>query len=85
MPGEVIDRPNPQPLPSQIDEHVLSLAVKLDKTKLDESTYTGLREFRRAADFIAAGKCHSISRYVNWLTLLGTSYDLPARQRPPRA
>ncbi|KAK3177083.1 hypothetical protein OEA41_008411 [Lepraria neglecta] len=54
MPGEVLDRPNPQPLPSQIDEHVLSLAVKLDKTKLDESTYTGLQEFRRAADYVAA-------------------------------
>lgn len=56
MPGEEIDRPNPQPLPSNIDDHVLSLAVKLDKTKLDESTYQGLQEFRRAANYIAAGK-----------------------------
>lgn len=56
MPGEVIDRPNPQPLPSNIDDHVLSLAVTLDKTKLDESTYKGLQEFRRAANYIAAGK-----------------------------
>jgi len=55
MPGEEIDRPNPQPLPSNIDDHVLSLAVKLDKIKLDESTYKGLQEFRRAANFIAAG------------------------------
>ncbi|KAL2047306.1 hypothetical protein N7G274_001327 [Stereocaulon virgatum] len=54
MPGEVIDRPNPRPLPSNIDDHVLSLAVKLDKTKLDESTYTGLQEFGRAANYIAA-------------------------------
>ncbi|KAF6225192.1 hypothetical protein HO133_010389 [Letharia lupina] len=54
MPGEEIDRPNPQPLPSQIDDHVLQLAVKLDKEKLDESTYTGLQEFRRAANYIAA-------------------------------
>ncbi len=56
MPGEEIDRPNPQPLPSNIPEDVLSLAIKLDKTKLDESTYTGLQEFRRAANYIAAGK-----------------------------
>lgn len=63
MPGEEIDRPNPQPLPSNIDDHVLSLAVKLDKTKLDESTYTSLQEFRRAANYIAAGK-HSVSRFV---------------------
>ncbi|KAL9129582.1 MAG: hypothetical protein Q9217_002002 [Psora testacea] len=54
MPGEVIDRPNPQPLPSKIDDHVLSLAVQLEKTKLDEATYTGLQEFRRAANYIAA-------------------------------
>ena len=56
MPGEEIDRPNPQPLASQIDDHVLQLAVKLDKKKLDEPTYTGLQEFRRAANYIAAGE-----------------------------
>ena len=56
MPGEVIDRPNPQPLPSNIDDNVLSLAVKLDKTKVDEGTLIGLQEFRRAADYIAAGE-----------------------------
>lgn len=56
MPGEEIDRPNPQPLPSNIPQDVLSLAIKLDKTKLDESTYAGLQEFRRAANYIAAGK-----------------------------
>lgn len=58
MPGEEIDRPNPQPLPSQIDDHVLQLAVHLDKnkTKLDKSTRLGLQQFRRAADYIAAGE-----------------------------
>ena len=56
MPGEEIDRPNPQPLPSQIDDHVLQLAVKLGKTKLDESTSIGLQKFRRAANYIAAGE-----------------------------
>ena len=56
MPGEEIDRPNPQPLPSHIDDHVLQLAVKLDRTELDKATYTGLQEFRRAANYIAAGE-----------------------------
>ena len=56
MPGEEIDRPNPQPLPSHIHDHVLQLAVNLDKAKLDEPTYTGLQEFRRAANYIAAGE-----------------------------
>ena len=56
MPGEEIDRPNPQPLPSHIDDHVLQLVVRLDKTKLDQPVYTGLQEFRRAANYIAAGE-----------------------------
>lgn len=56
MPGEVIDRPNPLPLPSSIPEDVLSLAVKLEKSKLDEALYDGLQQFRRAANYIAAGK-----------------------------
>ena len=55
MPGEVIDRPNPQPLPSRIEDHVLSLAVKLEKAKLDPSIAKSLQEFRRAANYIAAG------------------------------
>lgn len=55
MPGEVIDRPNPQPLPSHIEDHVLSLAVKLEKAKLEFSIAKGLQEFRRAANYIAAG------------------------------
>ena len=65
MPGEEIDRPNPQPLPSQLDDHVLKLAVKLDKEKLDEGTYTGLQEFRRAANYIAAGELLDPSRTVS--------------------
>jgi len=56
MPGEVIDRPNPQPLPSHIDDSVLSLAVKLEKSKLEDKEYAGLQHFRRAANYIAACK-----------------------------
>ena len=55
MPGEVIDRPNPQALPSHIPDDVLKLAVQLDKSKLDETDYDGLKQFRRAANYIAAG------------------------------
>lgn len=55
MPGEVIDRPNPQPMPSQIPDSVLDLAVKLEKTTLPEDVNTSLRAFRRAACYIAAG------------------------------
>lgn len=56
MPGEVIDRPNPQPLPSNLDDEILSLAVTLEKAKLDKSEYDGLQNFRRAANYIAACK-----------------------------
>ena len=57
MPGQIIDRPNPRPLPSNIDDHVLSLAVKLEKARLQSSVARGLQEFRRAANYIAAGLC----------------------------
>lgn len=56
MPGEVIDRPNPQAMASQIPENVLELAVKLDKMKLNDKDLKGLEEFRRASNYIAAGK-----------------------------
>jgi len=61
MPGEVIDRPNPQPLASNIPEDVCSLSVKLEASKLeasklDEATSEGLQVFRRAANYIAACK-----------------------------
>lgn len=55
MPGEVIDRPNPQPLPSQVPDDVAEkLLVKLDKPKLDETTNQTLQKYRRAANYIAA-------------------------------
>jgi len=56
MPGEVIDRPNPQPLPSHIPDHVLELSVKLEKVALSDADLKGLEEFRRASNYIAAGK-----------------------------
>jgi xylulose-5-phosphate/fructose-6-phosphate phosphoketolase len=56
MPGEIIDRPNPQPLASHIPNDVLALAVKLNNAKLSEADLKGLEEFRRASNYIAAGK-----------------------------
>ena len=55
MPGEVIDRPNPQFLASQIPNNVLGLAVKLEKVALSDADLKGLEEFRRASNYIAAG------------------------------
>jgi hypothetical protein len=56
MSGEVIDRLNPQALPSRIPDEVLALSVKLEKIKLNDADLKGLEEFRRAANYIAAGK-----------------------------
>ncbi|KAJ9665806.1 hypothetical protein H2201_004114 [Coniosporium apollinis] len=54
MPGEVIDRPNPEPLPSNIPDDVLDLAVKLEKTTLSDKDNASLVAFRKAACYIAA-------------------------------
>ena len=78
MPGEIIDRPNPQPLASKIDDNVLSLAVKLEKTELDQTMYIGLQKFRRAANYIAAGKIQHYSR-VAVIDSPHPSYDIPTR------
>jgi len=56
MPGEEIDRPNPQALASLIPDSVLDLAVKLEKTTLSDADLKGLEEFRRASNYIATGE-----------------------------
>lgn len=56
MPGEVIDRPNPPPDPSQLPDSLLSLAVQLETINvLDEKQLAAVQKFRRCADYIAAG------------------------------
>lgn len=60
MPGEVINRPNPQPLASQIPDAVLDLSVKLKKIQLNDADLKGLEEFRRAGNYLAAGKFAAI-------------------------
>ncbi|TAQ87917.1 hypothetical protein B7494_g3754 [Chlorociboria aeruginascens] len=54
MAGEVIDRPNPQALASQIPDAVLELSVKLDKMQISDADLKALGEFRRASNYIAA-------------------------------
>jgi hypothetical protein len=56
MPGEIIDRPNPQPLASNIPDHVQDLAIKLQNIELSHADLKGLEEFRRASNYISAGK-----------------------------
>ncbi|OJJ51642.1 hypothetical protein ASPZODRAFT_156487 [Penicilliopsis zonata CBS 506.65] len=54
MPGEVIDRPNPQPLPSHLPDSVDQLRIQLEHATLDQSACDALMKFRRAANYIAA-------------------------------
>ncbi len=57
MPAEGLDKPNPQALASLIHDDALNLAVKLyKKTILSDEDLRGLEEFRRASNYIAAGK-----------------------------
>lgn len=56
MPGEVIDHPNPQPLPSHLPDDLENLKVTLRDETLDQKTCDALFKFRRAACYIAAGK-----------------------------
>ncbi|KAK5987197.1 putative phosphoketolase [Cladobotryum mycophilum] len=54
MPGEVIDRPNLPPLPSQLPDDVLVLAARPEQTALPEDVLKSLRSFQRSALYIAA-------------------------------
>lgn len=55
MPGEIIDQPNPKPLPSHLPDVVDQLTVQLDNIKLDDKDADAIVKFRRAACYIAAG------------------------------
>lgn len=56
MPGEIIDRPNPPPVPSNLPDSIEQLQVKLQKTTLEQPACDALYKFRRAAAYIAAGR-----------------------------
>lgn len=66
MPGEVIDRPNPQAMPSHLPDDLEKLKVKLAHDDLNQKACDALYKFRRAASYIAAGEftieLHAISR-----------------------
>ena len=79
MPGEVIDQPNPPPLPSHLPETILDLAVKIDKTSLDENVAESLKDFQQAACYIAGGMPFIVWRDEAPLILI--SYDLSTGQR----
>lgn len=56
MPAEILDRSNPQPLPSNVPDEVIDLlSVKLDKIRISDNDLKALQEFRRASNYIAAG------------------------------
>uniref|UniRef100_A0A093VVR0 Putative phosphoketolase n=1 Tax=Talaromyces marneffei PM1 TaxID=1077442 RepID=A0A093VVR0_TALMA len=54
MPGEVIDQPNPPPLPSGLPEELDRFVVQLQNISLGQKDYDDLAKFRRAACYIAA-------------------------------
>ncbi|KAL6864249.1 D-xylulose 5-phosphate/D-fructose 6-phosphate phosphoketolase [Trichoderma novae-zelandiae] len=54
MPGEVIDQPNPPPLASHLPDSVDELAAKPPKAPLSNLDLCSLREFQRAACYIAS-------------------------------
>jgi hypothetical protein len=70
MPGEVVDRPNTKPQDSSIPKSVLSLSVKLEKLRMSENDLQALQDFRRACNYIAAGKL--INRVESYGILIGT-------------
>jgi hypothetical protein len=56
MPGQVIDVSNPPPLPSHLPDETLSLAVKIEKKTLGKDVAKSLKDFQRAACYIAGGQ-----------------------------
>lgn len=75
---EVIDQANPPPLASQLPVDCLLLAQSLHPTALDEKTHENIKAFRRAADYIAAGKYFILGRRMQ--LDMNSSYDLPRGQ-----
>lgn len=55
MQGEVINRSNPPPPPSQLPDSIKSLLVRIEKATLNEDVNDALSKFRRVANYIAAG------------------------------
>lgn len=57
MPGQEITQPNPPPDPSHLPDSLLELRVKLNiEDALSREELKAVQTFRRAADYIAAGR-----------------------------
>lgn len=54
MPREIIDRPNPPPLPSLLPDNVLELEARPEVVALPQDVLESLRGFQRTACYIAA-------------------------------
>ena len=69
MPGQQILEPNPPPDSSQLPDALLEYRVKLDvKGTLSGDELEAVSQFRRAADYIAAGTYASSPCTYNALT-----------------
>jgi xylulose-5-phosphate/fructose-6-phosphate phosphoketolase len=55
MPGQIITQANPPPDQSHLPKELEKLAVKFDTNVLSEKEVLDLRNFRAAANYIAAG------------------------------
>lgn len=53
---EIIDQANPSPLGSQLPPEALVLARSLHPAPLNDEIQTAVSAYRRAADYIAAGR-----------------------------
>jgi xylulose-5-phosphate/fructose-6-phosphate phosphoketolase len=57
MPAQIISQPNPPPEPSLLPDSVLNYDVAIDtKDYLSPAELVSIQLFRRAADYIAAGR-----------------------------
>ena len=56
MPIREADMANPPALASRIPEQALTFAANIPTPKLNKATAAALLEFRRAANYIAAGR-----------------------------
>ena len=82
MPGEVIDQPNPPPLTSQLPDSIEELAVKPAKASLNNLDLCSLRDFQRAACYIASGMLHQRLIDIPHKQLTASSNDIPQGQCP---
>ncbi len=87
MPGQLLYQPNPPPDPSQLPDSILDYSIKLDLTNvLSKEELSALKQFRRAADYIAAGASFLFSEPKLVFCLMRIcSDDLPEGQRSRRA